>query len=159
MEKIQKRVSTHELFPVIKELLAENRQAVFTVTGYSMLPFMGSRRDQVMLENCDKEHLKIGDVILFQKSFPPFDYILHRIYVITENGYITMGDGNDFMDEEITPNQVIGIVTKVYKKGKEIDCASRSWKRRSDIWRWLKPFRKPLIGGYRLASKMKERLR
>lgn len=158
MEKITKEISSYEMFAVVKELLAENRQAVFTITGYSMLPFMGSRRDQVVLESCDREKLKVGDIILFQYETPPYDYILHRIYKVTEHGYRTMGDGNDFMDQEITPEQVVGIVTKVYRRGKEIDCSSVGWRLVSDIWRWMKPVRGPLIRLYRRISRTKKRI-
>lgn len=39
MDKEKRWISSEELFSAIEELLAENRQAVFTVTGMSMWPF------------------------------------------------------------------------------------------------------------------------
>lgn len=158
MEKKEKQISAHDFFTLVKELLAENRQAVFTVTGYSMLPFLGSRRDQVCLDRCEKQHLRKGAVILFQKDVPPYHYILHRIYKVTEQGYHTMGDGNTFMDEPIRAEQVIGIVTKIYRKGKEIDCSSVWFRLFSGAWRWMKPFRGIFLGLYRGLSRVKRRM-
>ncbi len=157
MEQEKREISNHEFFSIVKELLAQHRPVIFNINGYSMLPFLGSRRDQVMLEACDRKSLKIGDVILYQYRHASEEYMLHRIYQITKNGYRTMGDGNDFMDEEITPDQVVGIVTKIYRKGKETDCRSKKWKITSGIWRWLKPVRRPLIGIYRRGSSIKRK--
>ena len=50
MERTIKKVSTHDLFPIIEELLAMDRQVIFTVKGRSMLPFIGDIRDQIILE-------------------------------------------------------------------------------------------------------------
>ena len=46
MEREIQKIASKELFSMIEELLAEGRQAAFTVTGMSMWPFLchGSRR-------------------------------------------------------------------------------------------------------------------
>ncbi|MGM9889487.1 MAG: S24/S26 family peptidase, partial [Floccifex porci] len=59
-------VSDQELFSVIGEVLAEQRQALFVVTGMSMWPFICHGRDKVIVEKVDSEKLKKGDIILLQ---------------------------------------------------------------------------------------------
>ena len=151
-----KTVSSHELFPIIKELLDCNNQAIFTISGISMLPFLGSYRDQVLVSKKDFYNLKKGEIILF-KSYDD-NYILHRIYSVTKNGYITMGDGNLHYDREIKINQIIGVVEKVYRKNKEIDCTNKLWNILSKIWMILVPIRKYLLRIYRSLSYFKVKL-
>ena len=40
MEREIQKIASKELFSMIEELLAEGRQAAFTVTGMSMWPFL-----------------------------------------------------------------------------------------------------------------------
>ena len=150
------KVSTHDLFPIIEELLACNKQAIFTISGYSMLPFMGSQRDQVLLGKRDFESLKKGEIILFQLDCGK--YILHRIYKVTSDGYLTMGDGNLHYDGVIRPDQVIGVVEKIYRKNKEIDCSSTWFKIISRIWMVLRPIRKYILKMYFLMHRCKKRV-
>lgn len=159
MKRVEKKISVHDLFPFVKELLAEKRQAVFTITGSSMLPFLGGSRDQVYLGSCDVCNLKKGDIILFQKDAPSHAYILHRVHRILESGYLPMGDGNLFTDEPIRSEQVIGVVTAVVRKGKHISCHSFSWRVCSTLWRWLTPVRPGLLGGYRFLAGVKKQIR
>lgn len=154
-ENIQ-RVSTHDLFPVIKELLACNKQAIFTVSGISMLPFIGNRRDQVLISTRDFTNLKKGDIVLFQ--YDSGVYILHRIYKITQHGYITMGDGNLHYDDEIRYDQIIGVVDKIYRKNKEIDINNNLFKFVSNIWMIAAPIRKYTLGAYKWLSIIKNKL-
>lgn len=157
METREKKVSTHDLFPLVKELLADNRQAVFTVTGYSMIPFLGNGRDQVKVEKRDAEKLKKGDIILFQQEEKPYDYILHRIYRIKNGKFQTMGDGNTYMDDPVSPQQIIGVVTTVYRKGREIDCHSRRWRAAAALWRANRPFRGIVMDLYKMVSKYRSK--
>ena len=156
MEKEIRKVSTHDLFPIIEELLAMNRQAIFTVKGTSMLPFIGDNRDSVVLEKRDFNNLKKGDIILFQ--YDSGKYILHRIYNISQEGYQTIGDGCISFDDWIRPDQVRGVVTKIIRKGKEIDCNSIKWKIIFSLWMFLLPIRKYLLLTYLKLGKIKRKL-
>lgn len=151
------KVSTHELFPIIEELLACNKQAIFTISGYSMLPFMGSQRDQVLLGKRDFEGLKRGEIILFKLDCGK--YILHRIYKVTDEGYLTMGDGNLHYDGIIRPEQVIGVVEKIYRKNKEIDCSSTWFKIMSNIWMALLSVRKYILKLYHFMHFCKKKVK
>lgn len=53
-------ISSKALFTAMEALLAEDRQAVFTVTGMSMWPFLCHGRDQVIVKRCSPNNLKKG---------------------------------------------------------------------------------------------------
>ena len=156
MDKGIRKVSTHDLFPIIEELLAMNRQAIFTVKGTSMLPFIGDNRDSVVLEKRDFNNLKKGDIILFQ--YDNGKYILHRIYNTSKEGYQTIGDGCISFDDWIRPDQIKGVVTKIIRKEKEIDCSSTKWKIIFSLWMGLLPIRKYLLRIYFKLGKIKRKL-
>ena len=156
MDKGIRKVSTHDLFPIIEELLAMNRQAIFTVKGTSMLPFIGDNRDSVVLEKRHFNNLQKGNIILFQ--YDNGKYILHRIYNTSKEGYQTIGDGCIYFDDWIRPDQVRGVVTKIIRKGKEIDCNLKKWKIIFSLWMGLLPIRKYLLQIYFKLGKIKRKL-
>lgn len=156
MEKITRKVSTHDLFPIIEELLAMDRQAIFTVKGRSMIPFIGDNRDQVVLDKKDSSNLKVGDIILFKNKYN--NYILHRIYSISQEGYLTIGDGNLHFDGYVKSNQIIGVVIKIVRKNKEIDCNSKYWKLIFHLWMKLLPIRRTLLKICTNLSKIKRKI-
>ena len=61
-------VSAKTLFPIIRQLLNEHQQASFTVTGMSMWPFLCHGRDQVILDYCSLDSLKVGDILLSSRQ-------------------------------------------------------------------------------------------
>lgn len=156
MDRASKIVSTHDLFPIIEELLAMDRQAIFTVKGRSMLPFIGDNRDQVILDKKDFTNLKVGDIILFKNKYNR--YILHRIHKTSKEGYLTIGDGNLHFDGYTQPNEIIGVVTKIIRKNKEIDCNSKHWKIIFTLWMKLLPIRGLLLKIYSNLSIIKRKL-
>ena len=60
-------VSAKTLFPIIRQLLNEHQQASFTVAGMSMWPFLCHGRDQVVLDYCSLDSLKVGDILLTKR--------------------------------------------------------------------------------------------
>lgn len=136
-------ISSKILFSAISEQLADNRQAVFTVTGMSMWPFLCHGRDQVIIEAIDPKNLKIGDIILFRVSEER--YILHRITCCKKDYFETTGDGNLFRDGKFPYICIVGRIKKVIRKEKVIDCDSFLWRLLSRIWMLFFPFRKWII--------------
>lgn len=120
--KIEKSgISANVLFPAIDELLAEGRQAAFTVTGMSMWPFLCHGRDQVIVEACQPDMLRRGDIILLQTHLG--NYLLHRITRKTGNGVVTTGDGNCFRDGEFPFSRIRAKVVSLIRNGKVIECS------------------------------------
>lgn len=141
----QKEVSANDLFLLIREVIQQGNKAIFTISGNSMCPWIIDRRDQVLISG--SKHLRLGDIILYQNR--QGNYILHRIIKIEAAGYRTMGDSCVTADEDLTtPSEVIGVVQKIYRNGKEIDCYSCFWRVVFLLWRLLLPMRRELLRLY-----------
>ncbi len=149
---IQKDVSASDLFPLIREVIQHGHKARFTISGNSMCPWIKDQRDQVLLAG--KADLKVGDIILYQNR--QGSYILHRIMKMEAAGFRTMGDSCVTADEGlIAPSDVIGVVQKIYRNGKVINCDSLQWALVFLLWRILLPVRKELLRTYHMLVKMK----
>ena len=140
MKTEKKLISSKILFTAISEQLAEQRQAVFTVTGMSMWPFICHGRDQVVVGVCNSGSLKRGDIVLLQT--PPGNYLLHRITKLKSDRFETTGDGNCFRDGYFPFSCIRAKVVKIIRKGKVIDCTSLGWKLIFRLWMFLYPIRK-----------------
>ncbi len=158
MENKVKKVPTEVLFQLVGESLKENRNAIFTVTGNSMWPFIGHERDQVEVSPVKCSELKKGDIILFKT--PKGVYILHRIMKLTEKGMITAGDGNTYIDGEFPRTCVLAKVIKIIRKGKTLHCESLPWSFIFTLWRIAFPIRpfllKTILFFCRLRKKIKD---
>lgn len=122
----------------------------FRVKGRSMLPIIRPDRDTVTVHPVS-EPLKIGDIVLFQNRDI---YCLHRIIKIEGNGVQTQGDGNQYPDNWINNDQILGKATLV-KRGlftiKFDSFIARKW---SGLWVSLLPVRSQLLFPYRLKPKI-----
>lgn len=112
-------ISSNDLFLAIGELLAENKQAVFTITGNSMWPFLAHGRDQVIIEKCNIAEIKKGDIVLFRTIYG--NYILHRITKIMNHRFESTGDGLCQRDGSFELDCIEAKVVKLIRKGKIID--------------------------------------
>lgn len=136
------------LIPQIKALIDEGHTATFRVRGVSMRLFLEDRRDKVIL--CAlKEPPKKGDVILAE--IYPGRYVLHRVIRVEGKHYTLRGDGNLRGVEECELEDVVGIVTGFYRKGRDVPdlVSGMKWKVYSAIWLWLTPVRRWLLAFYR----------
>lgn len=148
-------VSMRDLIPIIVEMLNNNQRVIFTVSGDSMRPFIINNRDQVVLERKNQMNLRVGDIILFKDMDM---YLLHRIYRKEKDGYRTIGDACLQEDGLVFNSQILGVVNKIYRKGKEIDCKKGFWRVISLLWVKLLPFRRYLLYLYFLLSRIKQKL-
>lgn len=150
-------ISTHELFPVIEEMLMSVGSVIFTVSGESMRPWIVHNRDQVKLIGAIGITPRKGDIVLFKNN--KGEYVLHRICKVIPVGYHTIGDACLIDDGLIFRSQIIGVVEKIYRKGKEITCNLFLWRSIFSIWLILLPIRKYLLKLYTLLSLIKSRLK
>lgn len=137
------RIDNQLLFSEIAKMLAEGRQASFTVVGYSMYPFLVSGRDSVIVEHLGDRSPKKGDILLFQPL--PGRYMLHRVTKLTKRGFETTGDGNYFRDGMFPYESILGRVSSIVRKGKMISCSNRGYRLLYIIWGLLFPFRRFLF--------------
>lgn len=108
----------------IEELLQSTGVYVGPTVGVSMLPMLKNRRDTVVIKK-KTEPLQPLDVVLYKRGN---DYVLHRVLQQTEDGYLIRGD-NCYNDERVTEEQVIGVLTEFFRKGKHVYCADKKYLR------------------------------
>lgn len=147
------RISADHLFSAMEELLAQDRQAAFTVTGMSMWPLMCHGRDKVVVKRCAPDQLHKGEIVLLRT--PPGPYLLHRITRIQGDRIETTGDGNCFRDGCFPRDCVRARVVQVVRRGTVIPCQALRWKLLFSVWMLLYPLRAPLLGLLRRISRRK----
>lgn len=111
-----------------EELLERDGEFVYKACGTSMMPMIEPGKDMVYIKkrpyNSDGSFapLKKNDVVLYKRGEK---YVLHRVANVFGNGegrnYITYGDNNRRLEYGIRDEQIIGVLDKVIKGGKEID--------------------------------------
>lgn len=145
-----KKFSNENLYPYVKELLEKKGEAIITVKEKSMLPFIKDNKDQVILGKKDFNSLDKGEIIFFKSRWG--DYTIGRIYSKSDLGYLTIGDGNLEFDGYVRSKDVLAVVKKIVKMGKQIDCDSYFWKIIFNIWMKLLPMREYLLKIYNLKK-------
>ena len=137
----------------IKEILDRGATATFRVRGYSMRIFLEHERDLVTLKSPNKEDLKVGDVVLAEDK--PRHFVLHRIIARTSNNLVLKGDGNIRGIETCTTDDVIGVATHFYRKGRQKPDSVDGWKWKtySKIWLLLSPIRRYILAIHRRIFK------
>lgn len=115
----------------VSRMLSEGHSVVLMTKGYSMLPFIRGGSDSVELVR--KESYRPYDIVLAE--IQEGHYVLHRILSI-ENGLVTLkGDGNLRGTETCREADIRGRAVKVISRnGKETDCLSSGFERRSAMW-------------------------
>lgn len=156
MFKEKKFIKSQILFESILEEL-KNRPVQFTVTGMSMWPFICHGRDQVIIEKCRLDDIKVGDIVLYKISSS--QYILHRITDIKNRIFETTGDGNCYRDGYYDIACIQAIVTKIIRKNKVINCQNIIWKIIFKVWMVLFPIRHSLLSILKNISHIKNKMR
>ena len=137
------------LIPKVKEVIERGATATLRVKGYSMRIFLDNGRDLVTLKAPQRDALRPGDVVLAE--YKPQQYVLHRIIKRFGNQLILKGDGNVRGTESCTTDDVVGIVTHFYRKGRTTPESVEGWKWKtySKIWLALSPIRRYILAIYR----------
>ena len=122
-------LSCAEFAPLIKEAFDNGLSFLMPVKGQSMLPYLYTG-DQVSLIN-DK-NIKKHDMIFYLRD--DGHYVLHRVYAIKDGNYVLVGDNQTYLEYPIRPDQVIGKVEYIVKKGKRKDLKGFFY--RFYLWIW-----------------------
>lgn len=132
----------------IEEMLADGRAVMLKATGNSMLPFIVGGRDSVLIRRPSGiKSLQNGRIVL--AHLPDNRYVLHRIVRICGTEVILMGDGNFRETESCRLSDVMGIVTKIIRNGRYVDCHARAERYKAEIWGRLLPIRRYLLYIYK----------
>lgn len=139
------KIGNEDLFEFIRSLISEGRSTEFRVSGRSMMPFMVSGRDKVLLSPCNPREIRKGDIILARESRGLI--VLHRVIGVDEHGITLRGDGNwhDYEIEKVDFDNVVGVVTEVIRNGRSISVHALSWRVLSYVWHLCYPIRHFLL--------------
>lgn len=109
------------------EKLNRTGEATCLTSGVSMYPLIRGHRDIVVIKKLSQP-LLVGDVPLYKYDTSD-KLILHRIIKILPDGrYVIRGD-NTYIKEYVPPENIVGVLTAIYRDGKYIDCkSSRGYK-------------------------------
>ena len=114
------RVNLAELLPIIEEQLASGKEVCFSPNGVSMLPMLVPERDSVFLKAAP-DALKKYDLPLYRRENGQF--VLHRVVRVLKNGtYVMCGDNQFSREDGVKNSQIIGVVTRFVRDGREISC-------------------------------------
>lgn len=145
MESNVKTLSAEELLPPLLELLEEVDCVPLVISGNSMTPFLVHARDTVFLSNV-RQPLKRGDMVLYRRSSG--NYVLHRIFRAGPHTYTMVGDAQTALEQGISPDQILAIVTAVRRKGKLLQPGSFWWEFFRQVWIRLVPLRPGILTFY-----------
>lgn len=144
---IRKCLPNEELLAWVAQDIKKGRSVTLTIRGNSMNPFLVDGRDQITLSPFTEDDLRPGAVILARESSGRL--LLHRIICRQKETITMLGDGNLYHTEQTCVSNVVGLLTKAVRKGKEYDCHERTWKWYSALWLRLRPIRKELLSLHR----------
>ena len=152
----RRKVSLAELEPLIREAFAEGKGFWLPVTGTSNLPTLSGGRDEIILGRVDGT-LKKRELPLYRRENG--QYVLHRIVAVRSDGtYTCCGDNQWTREPGIRPDQIIGKVIRITRKGKTFTAENlfyRFW-----VWLWvlLLPCRRLLIRGGHALNRIRRKL-
>lgn len=116
--------------PLIKERLAAGQSVRFGPKGTSMLPLLRQGIDNVVLSPLSGK-LKKYDLPLYQRA--DGSYVLHRI-VKAEDTYTCIGDNQFIFEPGVRDDQMIGVVTAVYRGDRRWEVTSLSYRLYCCVW-------------------------
>lgn len=137
------KAAAASLVPLISELFEHGQNSRVAVSGDSMYPFLRHRIDSVEYTKGSFEQLSVGDIVLIQRT--DGRYILHRIYRKNENCFFMVGDAQQWIEGPLYPEQLIAVVTAIWRKEKRIACSNIWWRLLSRLWLYLRPYRNIIL--------------
>lgn len=130
-----------QFFEEIDRMLQNGHSVTMRAKGNSMFPFIRSERDSVVLQKM--KNMAVGSIVLARLQNG--SYVLHRVYQLEKEGMVLMGDGNLCATERCRRNEVVGVVVKIIRDGRYVDCTSRRELLKAWMWRKLLPVRRALL--------------
>jgi len=133
-----------------EEEIERTGKLVYTNVGDSMMPLIKQGRDILIIEKaCGR--LKKYDVPLYKRDSG--QYVLHRILKVRKEDYVICGDNRSFKEYGITDRHIIGVLTGVIRKGKEISVTDKKYRLYVHIWCDLFPVRALILRVVRLMKR------
>lgn len=112
-----REVSTRHLAPLLEEALHAGRTVRMTVTGGSMVPFIG-HGETVELIPAAAHRLSAGDVVLAR--MPASDLVLHRVARIAGHSLFLQGDAQSVAVGPISRDAVLAVASGVFRGNRRV---------------------------------------
>ena len=138
----------------IEEGLKKNWYHASTTSGYSMYPLLRDRRDNIVVRPCSGR-LKKYDVPLYKRGN---EYVLHRIIKVLPDGYVICGDNCINKEYNIKDENILGVLTEVYRNNKKINMDGLPYKIYVRMCRFFYPLRVAYKKTLCLLSSVKHKL-
>lgn len=125
------RQAPEEAVPKIQAILQSGGCCRLHVTGTSMVPFLRSEKDAVILKPFDK-NVRRGDLLFYKRKNG--QYILHRVHMLCGDGsYLLCGDNQTAL-EPVKQEQIIASIAAIERSGKQFPQDHLLWRLLSRIW-------------------------
>lgn len=135
-----KRIDMSELVPVMQEQLDVGKTVSFIPRGNSMRPLLGDGTDMVVLRK-HEGRLHLFDMPLYYRRETD-KYVLHRVVGFRKDGtYVMLGDNNAQREYGICDDDIVGVVTSFYRKGKMYSTKYPIYRLYCNVWYYTRPFR------------------
>ena len=102
-----------------------------------MYPLLRHRRDNIVVRPCNGR-LKKYDVPLYKVGEK---YVLHRIIKVLPDGYVICGDNCINKEYNIKDENILGVLTEVYRNDKKINMDGLPYKIYVRMCRFFYPLR------------------
>lgn len=105
---------------------------IYTTVGTSMLPFLRSQKDLVVIEKKGAARFRKYDAVLYRRRSG--QYVLHRIVKVCPDSYTFCGDNCAQREPGITDDQTLGVLTAVIRNGERLDVNAPAYRFRVRLW-------------------------
>lgn len=135
---MNKKVNLKEMIPLMQEQLDAGKPVSFVPRGKSMLPMLTGGKDMIILEK-PSGRLRLFDVALYYRRETDV-YSVHRVVGFKKDGtYVMLGDNNFQREYGIGDDDVVGVVTSYYHKGKMHSVNDFSYRFYRKFWFCTRP--------------------
>lgn len=112
------------------------------------MPLLRQRRDMIEIRKKEPGRCKKYDVVLYKRDGK---YILHRILRVLPSGYLIAGDHNTFVERDITDADILGVMKRVIRDGKNITMDDPLYRLYVHLWCDCYPLRMFFLRGKAFA--------
>ena len=126
-----------------EEELAKNGSIAFTNVGVSMKPLLKEGRDVMLIRAADGKSVRKYDAVLFRRPgiTGRGEYVLHRVLKRLPDGSFWIVGDNCTRGETVAPENVLGVLEAILRKGKRISVTAFSYRVYVFFWGVLYPLR------------------
>jgi signal peptidase len=115
-DSIPKSMPNDRFAELIAAVLSKGKQFRFQAKGYSMSPFI--QNGDIVTISPQSRIINLGEVVaIFDSKKHLF---LHRVVKIRGDKFLVQGDSNPTIDGWFIRNEILGFVTNVERKSKDI---------------------------------------